>query len=342
MRALWRKVTTGLAALTALGAAWSATAADAPVKIRAGYIPVLGSSQLFVMDQEGWAKEAGLDLELIRFDSGPAMIQGLASGKLDALYAGVTPMLVAYSRGFGVEILAASATEEIVLAGRGPIADAMAAHPNDAAGAFAAFAKSQNRKVKIGSQPPGSVPETVTNYWLKQVAKVSPDHVEVLSMGIEKTQQALLVGAIDAAPVREPAITLLRDSDPAVLVLVDGAHVFPGQPGGVLAARAEARKDQPAAFDKLVALHVRATKLLQTDTKRAAQSVHAHIGKGLADISVIERALASPHSKYIADPRQILPAVEVMQQFQVAQGSMDKAADLSKAFVVGPYLKAAQ
>lgn len=342
MRAMWRTMKAGLAALTMVGAAWSATAADAPVKIRAGYIPVLGSAQLFVMDQEGWAKEAGIDLEVIRFDSGPAMIQGLASGKLDALYAGVTPMLVAHSRGFGVEILAASATEEIVLAGRGPIADAMAAHPKDPAAAFAAFAKEQKRKVKIGSQPPGSVPETVTNYWLKQVAKVAPDHVEVLSMGIEKTQQALLVGAIDAAPVREPAITLLRDSDPAVAVLVSGANVFPGQPGGVLAVRADARKESPAAFDKLVALHVRATKLLQDNPKAAAKSVHAHMGKGLADISVLERALSSPHSKFIADPNQIKPAVDVMQKFQVAQGSMDKTVDLEKAFVVGPYLKAAK
>ena len=61
----------------------------AQTKVNLGYIPVLGSSQAFVIDGEGWAKQAGIDLTLTRFDSGPAMIQALASGQLDAYLAGV-------------------------------------------------------------------------------------------------------------------------------------------------------------------------------------------------------------------------------------------------------------
>lgn len=81
------------AALVGLTAtlAMAALPASAQVKLQVGYIPVLGVSQLFVLEGEGWAKEAGLDLQITRFDSGPAMIQALAFGKLDVLYAGVSP-----------------------------------------------------------------------------------------------------------------------------------------------------------------------------------------------------------------------------------------------------------
>lgn len=101
-------------------------AAQTPVKLQVGYIPVLGVSQLFVMEGEGWAKAAGLDLQITRFDSGPAMIQALASGKLDILYAGVSPFIVAKANGIGVTVLAATATEEIALVGRGTFADLVA------------------------------------------------------------------------------------------------------------------------------------------------------------------------------------------------------------------------
>jgi hypothetical protein len=48
--------------------------------LEVGYMPILPVAQLFVMEGEGWTEEAGLDLELTRFSSGPAMVQALASG----------------------------------------------------------------------------------------------------------------------------------------------------------------------------------------------------------------------------------------------------------------------
>jgi NitT/TauT family transport system substrate-binding protein len=65
--------------------------AQAAETIRIGYIPVLGSSALFVLDGKGWAKEAGLDVELVRFTSGPQAIQALTSGRIDGYVAGVLP-----------------------------------------------------------------------------------------------------------------------------------------------------------------------------------------------------------------------------------------------------------
>ena len=66
--------------------------------VRIGYVPVIGASALYVADRAGWAREAGLDLKLVRFDSGPAAIQALSSGTLDMLAIGVAPVAVARAR----------------------------------------------------------------------------------------------------------------------------------------------------------------------------------------------------------------------------------------------------
>ncbi|KAF0123277.1 MAG: NitT/TauT family transport system substrate-binding protein, partial [Xanthobacteraceae bacterium] len=40
------------------------------VRTRVGVIPIIGSSPIFVVDREGWAREAGLDLAFTTFESG--------------------------------------------------------------------------------------------------------------------------------------------------------------------------------------------------------------------------------------------------------------------------------
>ena len=50
--------------------------------VRVGYVPVIGAAPLFVMTGAGWSREAGLDLALTKFESGPPAIQALASGDI--------------------------------------------------------------------------------------------------------------------------------------------------------------------------------------------------------------------------------------------------------------------
>ena len=44
--------------------------ANAATDVRVGFIPVVGAGQLFVIDGEGWARDAGLNLKLTQFDPG--------------------------------------------------------------------------------------------------------------------------------------------------------------------------------------------------------------------------------------------------------------------------------
>src|SRR4051794_30057352 len=67
--------------------------------LRIGFIPVLGTSQIFVADQLGLLKAAGLTPRFTNFESGPVMIQALASGTLDVYVGGVAPLAGAPSKG---------------------------------------------------------------------------------------------------------------------------------------------------------------------------------------------------------------------------------------------------
>src|SRR6202158_6064437 len=96
-------------ALTALAAAEAQTTTP----IRLGYIPVMGVAQIFVADGEGWTKEKGLDIIFASFESGPNMIQALASGTIDVYVAGLAPLLVARAKGLDIRVVAATVGEEM-------------------------------------------------------------------------------------------------------------------------------------------------------------------------------------------------------------------------------------
>ncbi|MBP2312485.1 ABC transporter substrate-binding protein [Azospirillum soli] len=326
-----RSAMLALAAFTSLAALapGMARAAD-PVKLEVGYIPILAAAPLFIVDGEGWAREAGINLKLTRFESGPHAIQAMAAGQIDLLYAGVAPVLVARSKGADVSVIANSAVEEMVVASRGQFAKALGGKATPES--FAKFVADNGRKVKIGTQPPGSVPDTVLRHWLFKVVKVDPANVEIISMGIEKTQQALLAGALDAATIREPTVTVTKQMDPNVALLATGAEMFPNQPGTVIAARGPVIKDNAEALNKLIKAHVRAVDLIAKDPARSAKVANEYLGKGLMEPATLEAAFRSPGSKFVADPRGVVPAVENMMAYAKEIGSAEGTIPVAEAF----------
>ena len=58
---------------------------------------------------------------------------------------------------------------------------------------------------------------------------------EIVTMGIDATQQALLAGAVDGSTLREPAVTVSMQRDPRLKIVATGNEMFPNQPGTVVA-----------------------------------------------------------------------------------------------------------
>jgi NitT/TauT family transport system substrate-binding protein len=318
-----------VASLLALALAAPAAGAE-PVKVQIGYIPILAASPLLIIDAEHWAQAEGLDLKLVRFDSGPAAIQALAAGKIDVMYGGVAAVVMARASGVPVSVIANSAVEELAVVARGPLAQL--ARGRSAKDAVDAFVAEKGRKVKIATQPAGSVPDTILKHWLQKMAQIDPAKVEILGMGIDKTEQALLAGAVDAATIREPAITIVRSRDPQAAVLAAGSEMFPDQPGTVVAARSAFLKHHAEAATKLVALHLRADRIIAEDKARASAAAQEYLGKGLIEPAITEKAMASPSSKFLADPHAVVGAVDRLQSFEKELGVVSETVPMSAVF----------
>ena len=255
-------------AAAALGLAALAAPALAQQQVRVGIIPVLGVSPILVVDKEGWAKEAGLDLKFNTFESGPLMIQALASGTLDVYVAGVAPLGVARSKGIDVRVVTATAVEEMTVAA-GP---KLASYFKDGvkpADALKAFHTATGKPARLATQPPGSVPHTTLVHWLQEVTKADKADYEVVPMGIDATQQALLSGAVDGGTIREPTDTIVQQRNKAIKIVALGGEMFPDQPGTVMAVSGDFLMKNPQGVQALVNGVVRAIDLIKSDPKRA-------------------------------------------------------------------------
>ncbi|GJD87578.1 MULTISPECIES: ABC transporter substrate-binding protein [Methylobacterium] len=334
-----RSALTALATLAAAALFSAQALAQSAVPVRIGVIPVIGAAPVFVADREGGLKQAGLTPAFTTFESGPNMIQALASGTIDVYVAGIAPLAVARSKGIDVRVVAATAVEEMVFVAGPKLAPFFAA---DKAEALRQFKAKEGRPARLATQPPGSVPNTTLQHWLWQVAKADKADVQVVAMGIDATQQALLAGAVDGASIREPALTIVQARNPAIKLIATGAEMFPDQPGTVVAVSGAFADKNPAAVQGLVDALVKATATLKTDPDRAAPAVEQALGKGITDVATIRRAITSPAAKFTADPRVIVEATKAMQDYQVSIGTLDKAVPIDGLFVPSYYEKAAQ
>jgi len=301
------------------------------VPARVGVIPIVGAAPVFVADREGWAREAGLDFAYTTFESGPNMIQALASGTIDIYAAGVAPLGVARSRGVDVKVVASTATGENVFVATPRLA-AFFKPGTSHAEALRAYRAQTGKPARLATQPPGSVPNTTLQYWLWEQIKADKADVEIVAMGIDATQQAILADAVEGATIREPALTIVQKRNPGIRLIALGDELFPGQPGTVVAVSGAFLARNEDRVQGLVNGLVRAGALLTRDPDKAAPHVAANLAKGIVDLETIKAALKSPASKFTIDPRAIVQPTKAMQDYQVKLGSLRESVSLDGLF----------
>jgi NitT/TauT family transport system substrate-binding protein len=293
-----------------------------PVKVDIAYVPFVNIAQLFVMDAEGWAKEAGIELKLTRFTSGPALVQALASGKFDATYMAVSPVVVAKTAGIDLRIVASTGIEPVSFIGTGSLAKAFAMSASPAE-AFALFRKTNGRPARIAALPKGTIPDTALRYYLA-TNKVPENTVQIIGQGAEQVLQSTLAKVVDGAAMPEPVLTIVLRKDPTARVLANGKQLMPGHPGFVLSVREPFAKAHPETVRKLVELNSRATLLIRSDPRRAARDVLRYMGQGLIDEDLMAAALSSPYNPISDDLVPIVASTDKMQTWNVQIGAQTR------------------
>jgi NitT/TauT family transport system substrate-binding protein len=326
-----RRTVIGLVSTAALASLVGAgPRAQTPVELEIGYMPILPVSQLFVGLEHGWIEEAGIRAELVQFQNGPAMVQALLAGQLDVAHFGIGPAMVARAKGADIKVVASSIVEQISFIAL----DELAAYfeSGDAGTAFARFAADKGRKAVVTTFPVGSVPETVLQFWLRHQIGADPSDVEIIYQGAAQVQQALLTGAVDAAAILEPIVTIVRNKVEGARVVAKGSEMFPHQPGAVLVVREGLIADHPDAVRALVDSHERATRLLNEQPAEAAVAVQKYVGGGRLDLALVEESIRQSGGHFVADPHFIVDGTKTMHDFQAALGTLKNEVAVDELF----------
>lgn len=331
-----RGVLAALAGL-ALGAATLAPAARAETHetgtlqtIEVGYMPILPVSQLFVALDDGALSRAGLEVELVEFPNGPAMVQALLAGQLDVAHFGIGPAMVARARGADIKVVAASIREQISFVALPELAAAF--EGGDAASAFERFEAQNGRPARIATFPTGSVPETVLQRWLREGLEVDPEAIDIVFQGAAQVQQALLTGAVDGAAILEPIVTTTLNRVEGATVVASGGELFPDQPGAVLAVREGLIEGSPEAVSALVAAHAAATVTLNETPETAVDAVAKYVGGGRLPRETVLAALRRSAGSFVADPDAIRDGTAAMRDLQRDLGTLKVEVDLDALF----------
>jgi NitT/TauT family transport system substrate-binding protein len=290
--------TLGLVAVMMAGCASAAGSTPEPedvTEVRLGYFANVTHAPALVGLEEGlFAESLGdIDLSTSVFNAGPAAIEALTAGAIDATYIGPNPSINTFiqSGGESARIVAGVATGGAALVVR-PGIDS----PQQLVG------------TTLATPQLGNTQDVALRVYLaEQGYETDPSGGGDVSITPTENAQTLTLfqqGAIDGAWLPEPWVSRLV-VDEGAEVLVDEAELWPDGafPTTVLLVRADFLEEHPDVVERLLEGHVAAVHWIGDNAAEAPGVINAAIeaetGKPLSD-PVIERALE--HVAFSVDP----------------------------------------
>jgi sulfonate transport system substrate-binding protein len=282
-------------ALTACGGDDKASAGGEAPAIRLGYFPNITHAPALVGVNKGFFKEAlgNTKLEEKTFNAGPAAIEALFSGAIDATYIGPNPAINGWSqsKGTGLKIIAGSTSGGAGLVVRPGI--------NSAA---------DLKGKKIATPQLGNTQDVALRAWLKQnglnADQQGGGDVSVLPQDNATALQAFAQGAIDGAWVPEPNLSRMVQESKGK-VLVNEKDLWPGGQFVTthLIVTQEFLKKYPETVKKLLQGHLKAIDYIKNNNADAQKAANAQLaalsGKPLKD-NVLQSAFKN--LEFTADP----------------------------------------
>jgi NitT/TauT family transport system substrate-binding protein len=277
--------------------------------LRLGYFPNLTHGTAIVGLEKGiFAENLGpsVNLQTATFAAGPAAVEAVFSGAIDATYVGPNPAVNAYvqSKGAAVKVIAGAASGGAYLVVKPEING-----PQDLKGK------------KVATPQLGNTQDVALRNWLKsQNLKTDIQgggDVSVVPQDNAQTLNAFRSGQIAGAWVPEPWATRLVGAGGKVLV--DERSLWPnGQYATtLLMVRSEYLKQHPDVVDKLLRGHIAANAYISDHSTDAAQTVNDALGKlSGSKLSDADLQSAWKNLSFMNDP----VASSVKQSAQAAAG----------------------
>jgi NitT/TauT family transport system substrate-binding protein len=250
---------------------------EAPTTIHLGYFPNLTHATAIVGVENGiFASKLGDDtLETSLFSAGPAAVEALFSGALDATYIGPNPTITAYEKSNG------EAVRVISGATSGGAALVVTSDINSAA---------DLKGKKVASPQLSGTQDVALRWWLKDNGlKTDPQgggDVSIVPQDNSATLDAFKSGSISGAWVPEPWATRLVQEGGGK-ILVDERSLWPGGEFVTtqLVVRTEFLNKHPEAVRRLIEGQVAANEFVNANPEQSQKIVNDAItkytGKGI-------------------------------------------------------------
>jgi NitT/TauT family transport system substrate-binding protein len=275
---------TGLAACGGDDDAASSSGGGEASALRLGYFPNITHAPALIGVKDGLFQQAlgTTKLEPKTFNAGPAAIEALFSGAIDATYIGPNPAINAYAKDSdSIRIVAGATSGGAYLVTTADITDADGL-----------------RGKKIATPQLGNTQDVALRYWLKeQGLETTPEgggDVSIVPQENSQTLETFKAGQIDGAWVPEPWATRLIQEGGAKVLLDerslwdDGAYVTTH-----LVVRKDFLDEHPAVVRKLIEGQIAANEFVNANPDDAKSIVNdaleTYTGKRIAD-AVIDAA----------------------------------------------------
>ncbi|MBQ0896602.1 ABC transporter substrate-binding protein [Micromonospora sp. U56] len=272
----------------------SAAGGSGPATLRLGYFPNITHAPAVVGVEKGiFTERLGTDakLETKTFNAGPAAIEAVFSGALDATYIGPNPTVNAFSKSQGeaVRVISGAASGGVALVVKPEITSV-----------------EQLRGKKIATPQLGNTQDVALRYWLREKGlKTTKEGGDVTIVPQENAQtvETSGSGAIDGAWVPEPFVSRLVNAGGKVLV--DERDLWPDRKFVItnLIVSTKFLKAHPDVVKKLVEGQVAANEFVNTKPDESQQAISEHIGKITGkplDVKLIKQAW--PTLEFTNDP----------------------------------------
>jgi NitT/TauT family transport system substrate-binding protein len=237
--------------------------------LRLGYFPNITHAPALVGVKDGlFQKELGnTKLEAKTFNAGPAAIEALFSGAIDATYIGPNPAINGWatSKGTALKIIAGSTS-----GGAGLVVKPGINAPADLKGK------------KIATPQLGNTQDVALRNWLKtnglNADQQGGGDVSVLPQDNATALQAFAQGAIDGAWVPEPHLSRLQLESKGKL-LVNEKDLWPGGQFVTthLIVKQEFLKKYPETVKKLLKGHIASVDYIAANGEKAQQDANAQL-----------------------------------------------------------------
>jgi NitT/TauT family transport system substrate-binding protein len=240
-------------------------------KVKIGILPTSSMLPLFLAQERGWYKEAGLDVELTKMRGGATIIPALVGDSIQIGYSNAISIILSRSRGLGLQIITNHVDEGYTK---------KASEPGGYATSSSGIVVLKDSGIKDARDLEGKkvAVNAIKNIdWMAvwewtEKNGADPKKITWVEVGFPKMIPALMGKKVDAVEATEPFKTILRGKG-ASLVVNTLHDLRPGLTLACFVAKEEWISKNPKAVEGFVSATAKGQKYLNTHPEERNQLV---------------------------------------------------------------------